>query len=261
MAFPTVRRKTDPWRRGSTGFAFPCDMPFVSPSFAMAFLVATATLLGVPASRAGMYTEVGDAGDLPATAQVVSGAAGTSLTSISGQTTLTNKISDSDMFEIYISSPSSFSASTTGFAAGANNFDTQLALFTASGVGVIANDDAASGGEQSTLPAGSLTLGAGDYYLLLSGSGRYAATSTGALVFPNYHDGTTASTATVPANTNNPIAEYTGNSSEAGNYVIALTGAQFVSTVPEPGVRAVVLAGAAALGFCRWTRRALFAKR
>ena len=232
-------------------------MSLMNNRLALAFVFATVSLRFTNALFAQTtYTETGDAGDLPATAQVVSGTAGEMLTAISGHTNLTNEISDSDMYEIYINSPSTFSASTTNFVAGANNFDTQLALFTFSGTGVVANDDAASGGEQSTIPAGSVTLAAGDYYLLLSGSGRYPVDSTGALIFPNDTDGKTAADATLTPSSTLPIAAYTGSSNEAGKYVIDLTGAQFVpSTVPEPETGACILAGAAGLILCTRIRR------
>ena len=227
-------------------------------TFPLAF--ATASLLFANASSAATYNETGDAGDLPATAQVASGTAGTALTAISGSTTLTNEISDSDMYEILITSPTTFSASTTAFIQGANNFDTQLALFSVTtSTGVITNDDAASGGSQSNIAAGSLTAAnlPGLYYLLISGSGRYAVSSTG-LIFPNYTDGTTDPTGTygpTGPGGGNAISGYTGSSNEAGSYVIALTGAQFIPAVPEPGTYACILASAAGLVLITRARR------
>ncbi len=216
--------------------------------FALPLVFATAYLPLVGAIHAATYTETGDAGDLPTAAQVISGTAGTSLSSISGALTLTNGTSDSDMFKFVISSPSTFSASTTAFIPGANNFDTQIAIFTAAGIGVVANDDAASGGEQSAIPAGSVKLSAGTYYLLISGSGRYAV-STGGLIFPNYTDGTTDPTTTVgptgPGG-NSAITGYTGSSNEGGSYTIALTGAQFFA-VPEPSSLAAIATGVGGL--------------
>ena len=219
--------------------------------------VVAACLPCIGSLRAATYTETGDAGDLPTAAQVISGTAGTSLTSISGALTLTNGVSDSDMFKIVINSPSTFSASTTAFIPGANSFDTQIAIFTATGVGVVANDDAASGGEQSSIPTGSVKLSAGTYYLLISGSGRYA-TSAGGLIFPNYTDGTTDPTATVGptgAGGSGAITGYTGSSNEGGAYTIALTGAQFFA-VPEPSSLAVLAAGIGGLTFVLRRRRA-----
>ncbi len=233
----------------------------MSRKFAVPLAVATASLLFADISSADTYTETGDAGDTLATAQVVSSTIpSTSLSSITGTTTLTNAISDSDMFEIYISNPAAFSASTTAFAVGANNFDTQLMLFDASGNGVEANDDSPNGGSQSSLPSGSGLLSPtaiGNYYLLISGSGRYAVDSTGQLIFPNYTDGMTDQTGVYGPNaTAGALAGYTGNSNEAGKYVITLTGAQFVLVVvPEPGTYACIFTGLAGLTVVTKLRR------
>ena len=216
-----------------------------------------ACLTFVSTSRAASYTETDDAGDLPAPAQIVSGPAGTSLDSISGSLTLTNAISDGDMYQIYISSPAAFSASDTAFVARANNFDSQIFLFNSAGLGVVANDDAASGGSQSAIPAGSISsLQVGVYYILIDGSSRYPV-SNGGLIFPNFTDGTTDPTGTYgPTGPGGalPITGYTGSSNEAGSYRIALTGAQFV-VVPEPGSVAFVLAGGAGLALTILRRR------
>lgn len=230
------------------------SLKFVLPlAFAVACLPLAGTLF------ADTYTETGDAADLPAGAQIVTGAAGTPLTSISGQLTATNAVYDSDMFEIFISSPSTFSAATTGFVPGANNFDSQIFLFSAAGKGIIANDDAASGGDQSSIDAGSFTGAAGAYYLLISGSGRYP-TSAGGLIFPNFTDGTTDPSTTVgPTGPGggSAITGYTGTSNEGGNYRIALAGAQFVppGAVPEPSATATVIASLVGLALLLRRRR------
>ena len=226
-------------------------------------VAATASMLFASVSYAANYTETGDAGDLLSTAQVVISSDGTTtmpLNTLSGALTLTNGISDSDAFAIYISSPSAFSASMLNFVPGANNFDSQLMLFNSQGLGVYENDDAPGGGSsQSDLPSGTSLMSmqaAGVYYLVVSGSGRYAidgTSSTTNLIFPNYTDGTTDPTGVYGPNGNaGALAGYTGNSSEAGNYVIALTGASFI---PEPSTYACILAGAASLGFVMRARR------
>lgn len=234
--------------------------------FAFPATLAATCLALTGTAHAAPYTETGDAGDLPATAQIVTGTGGTTLNSISGALTLTNGISDGDMFEIYISSPSTFSANTTAFVPGSNNFDTQLFLFSAAGLGLAANDDSPSGGQQSSIPAANFTGPAGLYYILVDGSGRYPVSSLG-LIFPNQNDGTNGglgSDSTVVYGPTGPgggnaITGYTGNSNEAGNYRITLTGAQFVpAVVPEPSTYAAVLAGAAGLVFFgRFRRNAL----
>jgi hypothetical protein len=73
----------------------------------------------------------GDAGDLPATAQVVLGSG--SLTAITGNL----GASDVDMYQIIICDPLNFEATTVGGA----TFDTQLWLFDLNGNGVLHNDD------------------------------------------------------------------------------------------------------------------------
>jgi hypothetical protein len=73
----------------------------------------------------------GDAGDLPATAQVVSGSG--PLTAITGNL----GASDVDMYQIIICDPLIFEATTVGGA----TFDTQLWLFDLNGNGVLHNDD------------------------------------------------------------------------------------------------------------------------
>ena len=224
---------------------------------------AFASLTLASSAFAVAYTETGDAGDLPATAQIVTGTTGTALTSISGALTLTNGLSDSDLFEIYIPDPAAFSASNTAFVIGSNNFDSQIFLFSATtNLGIKGNDDAASGGSQSAIPAANFSGGAGLYYLLISGSGRYAASSAG-LIFPNYTDNVTDPTTVVgptgPGGAS-PLSTYTGSSNEGGSYVIALAGAQFVTPVPEPGTYAFLFAGAAGTAFVLRRRRTSGAK-
>ena len=225
-------------------------------------MAAAASMLFASICHSATYTETGDAGDLPSTAQVVSGPAGTPLTAISGATTLTNNTSDSDMFEIYINSPSTFSASMTAFIAGQNNFDSQLSLFSvATAQGVVSDDDdPVSGASQANIPAGSLGASslAGYYFLVISGSGRYATGSSG-LIFPNFTDGMTDPTVvqgpTGPGGSS-AINGYTGTSNEGGNYTIVLNGAQFVpSAIPEPRAYAYLLAGAAGLVIITHARR------
>ncbi len=215
--------------------------------FAIPMALATACLPFAGNAAASVVSiniaETGDAGDLPATAQVLTGLAGVTYTTITGTTTATNEVYDADMFQITLASVASFTASTTAFVAGANDFDSQLFLFNSSGVGIAANDDAASGGDQSSLTvSGPLN---GTYYLLIDGSGHYPVDSTGKLIFPNFTDGKTDPSATVAAQSTLPITGYTGNSNEGGKYSIALS--VIPAAVPEPGTWAFVAAGVAAL--------------
>ena len=193
--------------------------------------------------------------DLPATAQIVTvnsvqGIAGVTFTAISGSTTPTNGLYDSDMYEFTVAVPGTYTFSTNNFSPGKNNFDTQLALFNSTGVGIVADDDLPSGGELSTIVM-SLTS-VGNYYLLLSGSGRYPVDSTGALIFPNFTDGKTDPTVQTPAKSTLPITAYTGNTNEGGAYNITVT---VSAIVPEPGTYALVLVGIAGLAFVTKLRR------
>ena len=199
------------------------------------------------------WSETGDAGSLPATAQNAGGTPFAPLTAITGTLTLSLGISEADMYEIYIGNPATFSATTTGFSPGVNNFDTQLFLFDLSGHGIYANDDdTTSGGPQSTLPAGTAfmsSLSAGFYYILITGSGQFPADTLGHPIFPNFTlSGGSADPTGVygPTGTGgaNAIAGYTGSSNEGGNYSIALTGAQ---VVPEPSIVGLMLPGLAGL--------------
>ena len=225
----------------------------MSIKFAITLALTAVSWPLVSAVHAQTYQETGDAGSLPATAQTIIGVAGITYTSITGSTTATNGVFDSDMYQITIVTPETFTASTTGFVAGANNFDTQLFLFTSNGVGVLANDDAASGGSQSSLSTGSTLLAPGNYYLLIAGSGNYPVDSTGKLIFPNFTDGTTDPSVTYAATSTLPITGYTGSSNEGGKYVIALS---VVPAVPEPSSLAAIATGIGGLAFVLRRRRA-----
>jgi len=81
------------------------------------------------------HSEIGDAGDLPLSAQSPLGSG--PLTSITGAL---GGVNDVDMYSICITDPGSFVAATNDFG-GTGTFDTMLHLFTQSGVGVSHNDD------------------------------------------------------------------------------------------------------------------------
>jgi hypothetical protein len=223
------------------------------PAIRTAVLSAGLALAGAHSAFAGSYAETGDAGDIVSgTPQLVTGNPGDNITSIVGSLTLTAGISEADAFKIYIDSPSTFSATTTGFAPGMNNFDTQLFLFTLGGVGIVGNDDdTASGSAQSTLPAGSSftsALAPGYYYLLITGSGKFPA-SAGGVIFQNWTDGTTDPTGVYgPTGPGGGLAisSFGGSSNEGGAYSIALTGVS-IAAVPEPSSLALGLAGALVL--------------
>lgn len=114
-----------------------------------------ASALALPAQA---WTETGDAGDLPRSAQVVTWQFPGALPSIAGALTA----SDVDMYLLYINDPAAFSASTVGGA----TFDTQLFLFFPDGRGVTHDDDTAT--PQSAI-SGTNVPHPGLYYLAISG--------------------------------------------------------------------------------------------
>ena len=221
-------------------------------SISMAVFAASLSLEGN--TQAQTYAGGTTAGNLPATAEVVPGVAGVTYNVISGTTTATNGIYNAEMYEITLATTEKFTASTTKFVAGANNFDDQLFLLNSSGVGVLANDDAASGGDEASLSTGGMLLAPGNYYLLIAGSGNYPVDSMSHLLFPNYTDGTTDPSGTYGPESTLPIAGYTGNSNEGGSYDIALT-ISIPSAVPEPGSVAAILVGVSGLALVFRSRR------
>ena len=178
---------------------------------------------------ADSFTEIGDAGNLPGTAQATVGTG--PLTSISGTLTM---VDFADLYKIFIPGGGTFSATTVGGL----SFDSQLFLFASNGLGVYANDDVSGFGAPSTLPAGdTLTpVVAGFYFLLNTQCCTTPASSTGAIFPPttvlNHNDilGPTGPGGAFPLVAYNPTPF--GIYQNGGPYVITLTGAQFA--VPEP---------------------------
>lgn len=109
----------------------------------------------------------GDAGELPGTAQTVSGEGPVDV--IRG----TLPVNDVDMFEIEICNAAAFSATTVG----GSDFDTQLWLFDRDGRGLAFNDDALDT-FQSAL-SGQFVPGNGRYMLAISGYDRDAISADG----------------------------------------------------------------------------------
>jgi hypothetical protein len=122
-------------------------MPFVRKA---RIATTTALLLVISANPAFAvdWAESPDAGDLPGTAQVISGPVNQAVNTISGTITSTR---DVDLYKIFIPNPSAFSASTTG--GDSPPFDAVLALFDANGLGVYLNDDGAVNVGDPWLPA------------------------------------------------------------------------------------------------------------
>jgi hypothetical protein len=174
---------------------------------------------------AASWAEVGDAGDLPATAQstFVLGpmpSLGTSIGSITG--TLSSS-TDRDMYRICKVATSASSATTVGTPGTLS--DSQLFLFTGVGLGILANDDDdPSGTLRSTLPAAALpALGFGAYNLAISGFDADPV-SVGGLIFPSTPFGGVFGP-TGPGG-GSPIIGWSG-AGQSGTYQINLTGFRF----------------------------------
>jgi hypothetical protein len=173
------------WDSGTLTFAFDTPAPFTG------------------------YDEVGDAGDLPESAQATPSGA---LTGIRGALTA----GDVDMYAIYIANPFAFAASTRCNAL----FDTQLFLFDANGNPVSFNDDAPDGGVASRLD-GSCIPGPGLYYLAVSAYDRDAADCNGAELWA---DTPYSAIRCADGTGSGRVGGWTGSHSVSATYIITLEG-------------------------------------
>jgi hypothetical protein len=190
----------------------------------------------------------GDAGGMPGSANITIGNG--SLTDIIGN--LTDNTLGADMYEIFISSPTTFSATVTG-----NGKDpivnSALYLFDVNGVGEFGDDDISPSNSLSAIPVGTTnSLAAGLYFILVVPSGHLPAHNNKLL----FGDLTGTDTVTPAVNSlviNNYLV--TGNTispADAGKgYDIELTGAEFAQ-VPEPA--GFLLMGAGLGLFGAWKR-------
>ena len=208
--------------------------------------IALLVWAGEPAVAATI-SEIGDAGDLPGTAQSSAGSQpfGTPLDSITG--TIASAF-DQDMFELFINDPANFSASTnnSGTNLSADN-DTLLHLFDANGLGLLANDDDEfdpSTTLKSNIPAGSFTGPTGIYFVAVSiffNTPQSAGGEIfGGLIRPDGTFGPFGPGGSLPVISwaLDPIPPQTGP------YRIDLTGATFV---PEPSALFLLAFGVAGL--------------
>lgn len=203
-------------------------------------LMGLAASLGV--AQAQLWTEVGDAGDLPGTAQITVGSG--SLDFISGfiGNNPAADGNDKDMYCIFVYDHTSFSASTVG----GTTLDTQLFLFDAGGFGVTFNDDdPAATGLQSVI-TGAFLPGPGHYYLAISRYDRDPVDATGAeLWLDTPYD---VERAPDGPGAGSPIFDWNGTAASTltGAYRISLTGASYCA-VPEPATLAALGLGLAAV--------------
>ncbi|HEU4830613.1 MAG TPA: PEP-CTERM sorting domain-containing protein [Candidatus Saccharimonadales bacterium] len=225
-----------------------------SSLYQSAFLASSLFLIA-NTGQASTWTEVGDAGDLLNTAQTPLG----EVTNITGTASTT---ADADLYKIFISTPTTFSAAVTGGDGGDNDFS--LALFNANGLGVYANDDATTDNGQPGFPANH-ELGPklpGVYYLavVMEGSGGNFPISGDVSTQDNYIFPIMEDTEIVGPTANGGASPLIGwHSFETPtplneSYSVALTG---VSPVPEPEIISMFLAGLGLLGVLSGRRKRL----
>jgi hypothetical protein len=170
----------------------------------------------------------GDAGDLPATAQLVTLPDQTPCQSPVTRIRGDNGTDDVDMYVICITDPANFVASTVG----TTTWDTQLWLFRCDGTGVVHNDDNpdATTGLQSRIDNRTNCIQQGGIYLLaISRWNRDAVDANGNLLWSSDTNLLRGVRCPDGPGAANPIVGWTGTTSAGGRYVISLQGAYFVS--------------------------------
>jgi len=200
-------------------------------------ILAVASAMAASAS-AQLWDEIldggGDAGDLPASAQLVMGAG--SLTTITGAFF---GALDADMYMINIDGPAGFSATTVG----GTTADTQLWLFDLSGIGITFNDD--SVGLASTITS-TFVPAAGMYFLAVTQYDLDAYSFGGLELWLDGPFGTER--APDGPGAASPIDHWFGSGGTATSYSITLTGASYV---PEPGTFVALGLGVVGLALAR----------
>lgn len=196
----------------------------------------------------------GNAGETLSTATVIPPGP-VLLNAISG--TISPTANYANVFQIYLTSSAPFSATTVGGA----DFDTQLFLFDANGIGISTNDDA-SGTKQSTLPSFTPTTPS-KYYLAISPFDYNPVSSQGNIfpVLSDFRAEETVPSIFGPTGTggSSPLSGFDGAIllSDPQSYSIALTGVQTnaptagpnVEPVPEPAsVLGTLMFGAWGIG-------------
>jgi hypothetical protein len=178
------------------------------------------------AASAATFTEVGDAGGTPGTAQITVGTG--ALNTIFG--TL-SPATDTDVFRIFITNPDLFSITMAGTSLSSDN-DTELYVLDAAGNLVFSDDDGGAG-LLSQVNAGALAGRSAGFYLVaynLFNSSAIGTPVTGWTVSPS--------------------------PSQTGAVQLNFTNAEFAAAdVPEPASLVLTGAGALALLGCTRLRR------
>jgi hypothetical protein len=167
---------------------------------------------------------------------------------------LNNQTSGADMYEIMITSPTTFSATVTG---NGNNplVNSALYLFDSAGDGLFGNDNISGGNSLSAIPLGTTNLlSAGLYYILITTSGNLPAHNATNL-FGDLTNTTIVQAALSALKINGyNTSGTTPNPGDTGKgYDIVLTGAGFAET-PEPATVALIGGGLLALGIYKRSR-------
>ncbi|GIV11295.1 MAG: hypothetical protein KatS3mg020_0786 [Fimbriimonadales bacterium] len=163
------------------------------------------------------YDEQGDAGDLPETAQATPSGV---LSAIRG----TLSADDVDMYAIYITDPSSFSATTSC----QTDLDTQIFLFDANGNPVVFNDDDPNGGFASRIDNSAFCIpSAGLYYLAITAYDRDPTGCNGGEQWADTPFGTIR--CADGADQASRISGWTGSHGDSGTYIVSITGAEGAS--------------------------------
>ena len=228
------------------------------------YLLAAGAACLLTGTAGAQVFEGGDAGQTPGSAQNAAiGTPGSPITTINGTIGTHN---DADLYKIYISSPSTFSASVTTISKlfGRGQLDTALFLFSSSGAALGGNDDADESTRESILPAGDAAYSSrnpGFYYLGISLFENEPVNSKREPIFVEEIDSNRfsvrgpASGLQLASLFNFDNNAY-GGDDDTGSYIISLTGASAApGAVPEPATWAMMIAGFAAAGMALRRRR------